>query len=119
MEGGSIKSYLSLHQFFPGQDYVLGLFLVGAYQEILGDLHNLFGDTNAVNIELTADGAYQICEEEPGDSIEEVLSYVHIYASKMPQVWLKKLDQMNVSTKTKELVLQELEACLKADTYLG
>jgi len=119
VEGGSIKSYLSLHQFFPGQDYVLGLFLVGAYQEILGDLHNLFGDTNAVNIELTADGAYQICEEEPGDSIEEVLSYVHIYASKMPQVWLKKLDQMNVSTKTKELVLQELEACLKADTYLG
>jgi len=119
VEDGSVKSYLSLHEFFPGQDYVLGLFLVGAYQEILGDLHNLFGDTNTVNIELTSDGAYQICEEEPGDSIEEVLAYVHIDASKMPQVWLEKLNQANVSTKTKEFVLRELEASLKTDTYLN
>ena len=92
---------------------------MGAYQEILGDLHNLFGDTNTVNIELTSDGAYQICEEEPGDSIEEVLAYVHINASKMPQVWLEKLNQANVSTKTKEFVLRELEASLKTDTYLN
>ena len=119
IEDSSIKSYLSLHEVRPQQDYVLGLFLVGAYQEILGDLHNLFGDTNAVNIELNPDGSYKICEEEPGDTIEEILSYVHIDATKMHQTWLDKLSQREVSAKTKELVLQELHAALKVNSYLN
>ena len=76
VENGAIHPYLSMHEYHPKEDYILGLFLVGAYQEILGDLHNLFGDTNAVNIELKSDGGYQICEEEPGDTVDEILSYV-------------------------------------------
>ncbi len=118
VEAEGICSYLSLHEYRPQEDYVLGLFLVGAYQEILGDLHNLFGDTNAVNIELKSDGGYQICEEEPGDTVEEVLSYVHIDVKKMRQNWLGKVEHMKISGKMKNLILQELEISLQASSYL-
>ena len=59
-----------------GQPYAVGLFLVGAYQEILGDLHNLFGDTDAVHVRLDQDGAPLVDHEVQGDQIEEVLHYV-------------------------------------------
>ena len=52
------------------------MFLVGAYQEILGDLHNLFGDTNSVHVTLTADGEYRIDNVIEGDTISDVLNYV-------------------------------------------
>ena len=119
VEAGGIESHLSLHEFCSEHDYVLGLFLVGAYQEILGDMHNLFGDIYAVNIELKSDGGYQICEEEPGDTIEEVLSYVHINTVTMRQIWQEKLTQMKISEKMKKFVLLELEASLKANSYLN
>ena len=59
-----------------GEDYILGAFLVGAYQETLGDLHNLFGDTNVVSIRLDSDGELEFTEEVEGDTVEGVLSYV-------------------------------------------
>ena len=119
INAGSIQSYLSLHEFRLTQEYVLGLFLVGAYQEILGDLHNLFGGTNTVNVALDSNGDYQICGQEPSDSIEDILSYIHIDSKSMRQVWLKKLTQMKVSAKTRNFVLQELEASLQTDNYLN
>ncbi len=118
IEAGSIRSYLSLHEFSPGQDYLIGVFLIGAYQEILGDRHNLFGDTHAVNIELNSDGGYRICERQPGDTIEEVLSYVHIDATEMRQVWRDRLAETNASEQTAGQVLQVLEAALQANSYL-
>ena len=69
-----VKSALELHP-EDGKPYYLGVFLVGAYQEILGDLHNLFGDTNAVHIAM-ADGQYRIAHVVEGDSVTEVLGYV-------------------------------------------
>ena len=69
-----VKSALELHP-FDGRPYFLGVFLVGAYQEILGDLHNLFGDTNAVHITLDEKG-YRIDHMVEGDSVTEVLGYV-------------------------------------------
>jgi arginine decarboxylase len=70
-----VKSSLELHP-FDGRPYYIGVFLVGAYQEILGDLHNLFGDTNAVHIALDAQGGYRIDHVVEGDSVSEVLGYV-------------------------------------------
>jgi arginine decarboxylase len=70
-----VKDVLELHP-FTGAPYYLGLFLVGAYQEILGDLHNLFGDTDAVHVTLDPDGGYQVEHVVEGDSVEEVLHYV-------------------------------------------
>jgi arginine decarboxylase len=56
--------------------YYLGVFMVGAYQEILGDLHNLFGDTNAVHVSVDPDGGYSIDCVLEGDTVTEVLGYV-------------------------------------------
>lgn len=70
-----VKDVLELHP-LNGEDYYLGIFLVGAYQEILGDLHNLFGDTNDVQVSLQEGGGYAIDHVEPGDTVTEVLKYV-------------------------------------------
>ncbi|WP_096084662.1 biosynthetic arginine decarboxylase [Agaribacterium haliotis] len=67
---------LALHDIKENQEYYLGVFLVGAYQETLGDLHNLFGDTHVVSVRLDSDGNYEMVEEIHGDSIGDVLSYV-------------------------------------------
>jgi arginine decarboxylase len=70
-----VKDTLNVHEFKTGEPYFLGMFLNGAYQEILGDLHNLFGDTNAVHVSLTEYG-YRIDHVIKGDSMTEVLRYV-------------------------------------------
>jgi arginine decarboxylase len=71
-----VKSVLELHPINNGQEYYLGIFLIGAYQEILGDLHNLFGNTNTVHVSLAAGGGYQIEHVVTGDTVTDVLKYV-------------------------------------------
>ncbi len=71
-----VKHVLELHDKPDGQDYYLGIFLVGAYQEILGDLHNLFGDTNTVHVSLNSEGEYDVKDVVAGDTVSDVLSYV-------------------------------------------
>ncbi|WP_168566438.1 biosynthetic arginine decarboxylase [Crateriforma spongiae] len=73
--GGKRCQTLRLHRLIPGNPYRLGVFLVGAYQEILGDLHNLFGDTNAVHVEFQ-DGGPVICSAIGGDTVGRVLEYL-------------------------------------------
>ena len=80
-EGGAGAHTLSLHKLSPGDEsvegrYYLGIFLVGAYQEVLGDLHNLFGDTHAAHVRISDDGKWTIDEIVEGDTVREVLSYV-------------------------------------------
>ena len=70
-----ISHILELHP-LSDEPYYLGAFLVGAYQEILGDLHNLFGDTNTVHVALEDDGGYNIEHVVEGDTVTEVLQYV-------------------------------------------
>lgn len=67
---------LPLHPLKASEEYYLGVFLVGAYQETLGDLHNLFGDTNVVSVRLNRDGSFDFVKEIHGDTIADVLSYV-------------------------------------------
>jgi arginine decarboxylase len=74
-----VKRTLSLHP-FTGEPYYLGVFLVGAYQEILGDLHNLFGDTHAVHVSLDASGNVMLESVIKGDTVREVLDYVEFDA---------------------------------------
>jgi arginine decarboxylase len=69
------KRVLPLHA-YEGEPYYLGVFLVGAYQEILGDLHNLFGDTDAVHVRLDRDGRYVVEHVVEGDAVSDVLGYV-------------------------------------------
>jgi arginine decarboxylase len=74
--------YLPVHSIKAKEPYYVGVFLVGAYQEILGDLHNLFGDTNAVHVSVTDDG-YEIDQIIDGETVAEVLDYVQYNAKKL------------------------------------
>jgi len=77
VNGGDAKAALELHGFTPDEPYILGIFLTGAYQEILGDLHNLFGDTNTVHLRLgTNGGKYEVADLVHGDTVTDVLAYV-------------------------------------------
>ncbi|MBD5183234.1 MAG: biosynthetic arginine decarboxylase [Bacteroidales bacterium] len=80
--GGAYTSSLPVHPLKAGERYYLGVFLVGAYQEILGDMHNLFGDTNAVHISVYKDH-YEIDQIIEGETIDEVLDYVQFQPKKL------------------------------------
>lgn len=71
-----VSPSLPVHELDDDVPYYLGVFFVGAYQETLGDLHNLFGDTNVATIELNENGGFDLLHEQEGDTIAEVLSYV-------------------------------------------
>jgi arginine decarboxylase len=73
IDRGQVKSLLELHTLKPGEPYLIGLFLGGAYQEVMGNLHNLFGSTNAVHIRLSDGGGYRVDHVVRGDTNAEVL----------------------------------------------
>lgn len=87
-----VRNTLQLHE-FTGKPYYLGTFLLGAYQEILGDLHNLFGDTNAVHISLDENGHMHIDEFIKGDTVREVLAYVQYKGDELTDMLRKDLEK--------------------------
>ncbi|MGE4317360.1 MAG: biosynthetic arginine decarboxylase [Deferribacterales bacterium] len=110
-----------LHDLKEDEEYYLGVFLVGAYQETLGDLHNLFGDTNVVSIHVNLDGTYQVVRELEGDTVSEVLSYVEYDISAMKRR-LKKIaedavQQGYISGKERKNILNGFEEGLRGYTY--
>ncbi|MDH5778118.1 MAG: arginine decarboxylase, partial [Gammaproteobacteria bacterium] len=118
VDNEGIESSLPLHQIKPGEKYLLGIFLVGAYQEILGDMHNLFGDTDAVNISLNEQGGYQFSQPMPGDSVADVLNYVRFDSNELLQLYKNKIDRKNLPSELQQQYLQELEDGLNGYTYL-
>ena len=98
-----VKKTLELHD-YNGQEYYIGAFLVGAYQEILGDLHNLLGDTNAVHVKLDAEGNASIEEVVRGDTVREVLSYVQFNSEELVS---KLRKQAEAAVREKKLTLEE------------
>jgi len=107
-----------LHQVEPGEGYLLGAFLLGAYQEILGDMHNLFGDTHSVNIELDGVGGWNLVQPMRGDGANESLRYVHIEAEELERAYRKKLLDARLAPEQRKLFESELIAGLSAYTYL-
>ena len=100
---GHISHVLPLHQLNKEEPYYLGVFLVGAYQEILGDMHNLFGDTNAAHISVK-DGKYNIYQIFDGETVEEVLDYVQYNPKKL----VRQLEQwVTKSIKNGKISLEE------------
>lgn len=87
-----VKKTLPLHD-LTQEEYYLGVFLVGAYQETLGDLHNLFGDTNVVSVKINKDGNYDLVNEIHGDSVEDVLSYVEFDTKYMRTMFRKHAEE--------------------------
>jgi len=115
-----VKSSLELHP-FDGQPYYMGVFLVGAYQEILGDLHNLFGDTNAVHISLDENG-YCIDHVVEGDSVTEVLGYVQFQkqylVERLRQATEEALRRGLLTFEESALLIRRYEEGLAGYTYL-
>jgi arginine decarboxylase len=117
-----VKSVLELHNLKPGEPYYLGMFLNGAYQEIMGNLHNLFGDTNVVHISQRPKG-YQIDHVVRGDTMKEVLGYVQYHADDLIESIRVKteaaIEEGQITVKDSQLLLQCYEQCLSAYTYLS
>jgi arginine decarboxylase len=115
-----VRNTLELHP-YTGQPYYLGAFLLGAYQEILGDLHNLFGDTNAVHISMDDDG-YSLDTVIKGDTVREVLQYVQYSADELISLMRKDVEKAvrggKVSVEESRTLLRFYETGLEGYTYL-
>jgi arginine decarboxylase len=116
-----VKDVLELHD-FRNEPYYLGAFLVGAYQEILGDLHNLFGDTNTVHVSLNDEGGYRIDGVVAGDTVTDVLRYVrysrdHLVA-KVRQAAEAALRAKRMTIEESRHLLRRYEDGLSGYTYL-
>jgi arginine decarboxylase len=115
----SIEATLPLHDTrASGGEYLIGVFLVGAYQEILGDMHNLFGDTHSVNVELDGQGGYRLVAPHPGDGTDDLLRYVHIEAEDLERAYRKKLMEADLPPDRRKQFASELMAGLRGYTYL-
>jgi arginine decarboxylase len=110
---------LMVHEPRIGEPYMLGVFLTGAYQEILGDLHNLFGDTNAVHIRLQDNGSYSVTDLVHGDTVTEVLNYVQFRGADLLQVFRRKVgNAKHLSRQDANTFIADYVAGLEGYTYL-
>jgi arginine decarboxylase len=116
-----VKEFLELHP-FTGEPYYVGMFLVGAYQEILGDLHNLFGDTDAIHVHLAQDGSYSLQHVVEGDSVSDVLNYVQYdrasLIEKVRQAVEASLREGRITLEESALLRKRYEQGLAGYTYL-
>src|SRR5665213_262711 len=109
---------LELHPFHDGEPYIIGIFLTGAYQEILGDLHNLFGDTNAGHIRIKEKG-YGITDLVHGDTVTEVLAYVQFRAADLLTTFRRKVSNAkNLTRDEANAFIADYLAGLEGYTYL-
>jgi arginine decarboxylase len=119
VDGEGIETTLPLHAPKPGEPYLLGIFMLGAYQEILGDMHNLFGDTDSVHVEPTADGGYKLTQARRGDTVSSVLRYVHFDAEDLLGAYREKIaDVKDLDSDTRKAYLKEFQEGLDGYTYL-
>jgi arginine decarboxylase len=116
-----VRPTLELHP-YDGEPYYLGAFLLGAYQEILGDLHNLFGDTNAVHVSLDDDGEINLDAVIKGDTVREVLAYVQYSADELIARMRKDVERAvrtgKISLNESRQLLRFYESGLEGYTYL-
>jgi arginine decarboxylase len=112
---------LPVHEINNNDEYYIGAFLVGAYQETLGDLHNLLGDTNIVNIRINSDSSFDFVKELEGDTISEVLSYVEYNIRALRDQFRAKAEKAvkegKISVKERREILAAYENGLRGYTY--
>ena len=115
-------SYIPLHEFREGEHYYIGVFLVGAYQEILGNMHNLFGETNAVHISINEDGGYSIDKTIDGKTVADVLEYVQFDPKRLVrrlETWVSKaIKEGRITTEEGKEFISNYRSGLYGYTYL-
>ena len=116
-----VKRYLPLHEMNNSDEYLLGAFLVGAYQETLGDLHNLMGDTNVVTVRILENGEFEFVDEQEGDTVADVLSYVEYDPKRLFVSFRETAEQAvrsnRISPKERKEIVKAYEAGLRGYTY--
>ena len=119
---GGMQGFLEVHDVKKNEPYYLGAFLTGAYQEILGDLHNLFGDTDMVHITIGKNGKYTVDHVVEGDSVNEVLSYLGYYKNELLEKLRKDMElgveKGTLNYKEARLLKKHYEEGLSGYTYL-
>ena len=118
VDSEGIEPSLQLHKLNGKDTYWLGFFLVGAYQETLGEAHNLFGNTNSINVELTTNGQYKISSSALGDSVESVLGSVGFNQQLLLSMYESKLSKISVDRIVRDNILKQLKSGLSGYTYL-
>ncbi len=117
-----VKRSLEVHHLEPQKDYYLGIFLLGAYQEILGDMHNLFGDTDSVHVSIQGNDDYTVEHYRQGDSVTRVLEYVDynkpVLVERMRLAVEQALRGKTISIQEGRKLLQQYEEGLEGYTYL-
>ncbi|MCX2800305.1 biosynthetic arginine decarboxylase [Microbulbifer thermotolerans] len=112
---------LPVHALKESEDYILGTFLIGAYQETLGDLHNLFGDTNVVSVRIHDDGSFDYSREIHGDSIADVLSYVEYQPQALFESFRKLAEKAvksgKITPQQRKQILHTYTASMSGYTY--
>jgi arginine decarboxylase len=118
VEGEGVETTLPLPPAPVGEPCRLAIFLLGAYQEILGDMHNLFGDTAAVNVELSEEGGYRLVEPTQGDTVADLLRYVRFEPEDLRAAYRAKIAAADLDPERRAAWLAELEGGLEGYTYL-
>ena len=118
VDGVGIENSLPMPELRHDETSYMGFFLVGAYQEILGDLHNLFGDTHSAEVCLNDDGEPVITNIIKGDNVDNLLRYVNIDTSVIRRDYQKLVAHPSLSEETRKELLEELEAGLQGYAYL-
>ncbi len=112
---------LPLHEMKDNEEYYLGVFLVGAYQETLGDLHNLFGDTNVVSVRINDDSSFDFVKEIHGDTIADVLSYVEYQPKEMALRYRNTAERAvkegRITARERQQILKTYNASMQGYTY--
>jgi len=119
VESEDLDSSLPLHPLKAGEVYRIGFFLVGAYQEVLGDIHNLFGDTDAVEVHLDGNGGYAMSQQRRGDTNDVMLDYVGYRLDALRKAYHDKVEAAQLPADEAQRMNAELEAGLTAYTYLS
>ncbi|AKC86571.1 arginine decarboxylase [Pseudoxanthomonas suwonensis] len=119
VENGGLDTSLPLHAVRHGESYRIAFFLVGAYQEILGDIHNLFGDTDAVEVRLTDGGGYELTQQRRGDTTDVMLDYVGYRLDDLRAAYAQRVREAGLAQAEAEAIAAALEAGLTGYTYLS
>jgi len=118
VEQNGLTETLPAHGLRDGETYCMAIAMVGAYQEILGDLHNLFGDTDTVNIEVDATGAWRFESPEPGDRTDELLSLVHHEPERLLDCYRERLQRSGLGEDDQAEILAGYRHAMQGYTYL-